>query len=136
MRMRFVPLLLNYAAFGLFIILRPPAVELLDKLDREWQEGAFSITSGQPYTYVADRPLYSWSAFHGGERLAVKLMEIANLPGLAVAGALTPSISMTIGASIYHGRSWVRAWLFLALASLQWIGIGVLLERPRKDDVA
>jgi hypothetical protein len=75
MRLRFVPLLLNYAAFALFIVFRPPS-------------------------------------------------------------GLTPAVSHFVGASRYHGQSWVRAWLFLTLASLQWIGIGVMLERLRKANVS
>ena len=137
MRIAVVLTLLNYLAFGMFIAVRPSAGDSLNKKDSESKRGEFSIISGEPYTYIADRPLRTWSEWHGGEHPAVKLLEVVNAPALFAAGALTPVVGLISGASEYHGSSWVRAWLLVAAVPLQWLAVGRLVStRGRKSRAA
>lgn len=129
--MRFaLPLLLaNYVAFGAFIALRPSEAARLHEKDREYRRGYLSMSSADPYTYIAARPLYNWSEWHGGERVAVKLLVTANLPALFAAGAVTPVVGVTLRVSVYYGWSYVRGALFLLFATIQWLVIGGMIHR-------
>ena len=125
-----LPLLLaNYVAFGVFLALRPSAADRLREKDSASERGEFSISSADPYTYIAARPLYNWSEWHGGEHPTVKMLEIANLPALLAASSLTPVVGTITGASVHHGWSYVRAALFLLFATGQWLTIGRWLSR-------
>jgi hypothetical protein len=124
MRRAFALLLANYIAFALFVAVRPPRIEHLRELDRASASGMFMMSSAEPITHLAARPLYSWSRWHGGERWWVKIVEVANLPALIAAGALTLMVQPIVGASAYYGASYIRAVLFLLFATIQWLLIG------------
>lgn len=131
-----IPLLVaNYIAFAAFVAVRPSDAAQLREKDAAWTPGSLSISSADPYTYLAARPLYNWSEWHAGEHAAVKVLEVANLPALMAAAAVTPVAGTLTGASVYHGRSWVRAILFLLFATLQWLavakGVRRVSRRPR-----
>lgn len=131
-----IPLLVaNYIAFAAFVAVRPSDAAQLREKDAAWTPGSFSISSADPYTYLAARPLYNWSEWHAGEHAAVKVLEVANLPALMAAAAVTPVAGTLTGASVYHGRSWVRAILFVLFATLQWLavakGVRRVSRRPR-----
>lgn len=125
-----IPLLLaNYIAFAAFVAVRPSDTAQLRKKDAAWVPGTFSLSSADPYTYLAARPLYNWSEWHAGEHVAVKVLEVANLPALMAAAALTPVAGTLTGASVYHGRSYVRAVLFVLFATLQWLAVARFVRR-------
>ena len=74
---------LHLVACALFLVLREPGITFLEERQRERQEsGYFFMMSSDPYMFIAERPLYQWSAWHGGEDPWVKFLEIANLPSL------------------------------------------------------
>ena len=126
-------LIVNYLAFGVFIASRPSESQVLRTRDAAWNRGEFWISSADPYTYIAGRPLYNWSPWHGGERLGVKILEVINLPALLLASALTPIIGMITGASHYYSWSWIRAVLFLLFATFQWLILGSIISRLRHN---
>ena len=124
MRRALALLVANYIAFALFLVLRPPRAEHLRELDRASASGMFLMSSAEPITHMAARPLTKWSRWHGGERWWVKVIEVANFPALIAAGALTPVVRPIVGASPYYGASYVRAVLFLLFATIQWLVLG------------
>jgi len=83
---------LHLVACAFFLALRDPGISFLAEREHARKEfGRFFIVSGGPYTFVAERPLYSWSEWHGGEETWVKVLEVANLPSIvltAIIGAV------------------------------------------------
>jgi hypothetical protein len=73
--------------------------------------------------------LYHWSEWHGGEHVAVKLLVAANGPALLAAAILTPFAGTMVRVSVHYGWSQVRGALFLVFATIQWLAIGVIIER-------
>ena len=128
MRIALLLVLLNYLAFGAFIILRPSAAQHLHEQDAAWVRGEFMLNSADPLTYLAARPLYQWNEWHGGEYLSVKVLECMNLPSLLAAGILTPGIAGVMGASRHYGQSTVRTVLFVIFATIQWTTIGIVIN--------
>jgi hypothetical protein len=138
MRITAALILVNYIAFASFIALRPSRAAHLHEKDAALARGELSMSTADPFTYIAARPLYNWSEWHGGERLAVKLLEVANLPALLMAGFLTPAVSAATGTNSFYWSSQVRALLFFVFATAQWIVVGfgsaglkrILRKRP------
>jgi hypothetical protein len=117
----------NLVACALFVVLREPAD--LSAADKDRLEGGMSFTSGIVGT-LACRTLYSWSAWHGGEALGVKILEVMNAPALAATAAAHVIGEMTVARTISACRwSWVLAGAFLPVASIQWWLLGFVVER-------
>ena len=81
---------------------------------------------------LACRNLYSWSDWHGGEAIGVKMLEVANLPAL-MATVIVSIVASRLGSTISAcGWSWVLAGVFLVFASAQWWPLGRAIDKRRK----
>jgi hypothetical protein len=116
--------LLNWFMFAYFMAVRPAGISDESQLDIARTTGGAIVfrSSSEPINYIAERPLYSWNAWHGGELLFVKILEILNMPALVLAHVAARLSSVVFGASLISVsfESWLRAWIFLVLASVQW----------------
>ena len=75
--------LAHLVACGAFLAAREPGISFLAEREAAYKEpGRFFFTSGDPYVYMAERPLRNWSRWHGGEEMWVKVLMIINLPSL------------------------------------------------------
>jgi hypothetical protein len=122
----------------LFVLLREPAhPDFLAAVDaarspcvtRGWAGGVYSV-SGIDGT-LACRILRSWSEWHGGEALGVKVLETVNLPALIVT-VIVHIASEVLGIARRFsacGWSWVLGFLFAALSTAQWLLVGWLIDR-------
>lgn len=80
MTLRAVLVIINLCAWGALVALRGPLPEsFFVERDTARQHGGFFLSSGDPTLVIAGRPLWQWSQFHGGERVVVKLLEVANV---------------------------------------------------------
>ena len=134
MIVRRLPLLLcmvNWTLFLLFLTLREPRIDHADELEASWphQNQTFR-TPGRARLHIAARPLYDWNQWHGGESFLVKSIEVVNLPALIGANLLTPATGSLFfpRSGSYYLDTWIRAWLFLVLATIQWACLGALLR--------
>jgi hypothetical protein len=119
-------------AWVLFIVLRPPNSFFLSKEQAARLSGDFFIMSGAPYTHLAERPLYTWSTWHGGERTAVKALEVATLPGLVAGCAACLPVSFFLSSYVtVQQESWVRFVFVLVFSALQWWAISAALPALR-----
>lgn len=133
MRWRRLSLLLciiNWAAFSAFLIARKPVIESQREIGYSAGNTTFQpLPSGHPRSHIAGRPLHTWNSWHGGESTFVKVTEIANFPSLVTADVLASPASRLLfpRSGSYYLESWVRAWIFVAAASAQWVAIGWLV---------
>jgi hypothetical protein len=123
------PCIVNWIVFAVFIAVRPPATALIEERERAQQMGAFTFSSGDPLMVIAERPLYQWNKWHGGEAAWVKVAEVLNGPAFVaakVAGDSWSSSAAFSGEPTYRRESWVRAYVFLIVATLQWLIVGAV----------
>lgn len=138
------PCIVNWIMFAVFITVRPPATALIEERERAEQIGAFTFSSGDPLMVIAERPLYQWNEWHGGEATWVKVAEVLNGPAFIAAkvtGNRESSSAAFSGEPTYRRASWVRAYVFLIVATLQWLIVGavaarIVLGRRAKDRAA
>ena len=93
--------------------------------------GQFYFTSADPMAVIAERPLWSWSVFHGGEVLPVKVLEVLNLPALVV----TVIFNAFAGSSSVIGpqrASYMTFGVLLLGSTVQWYLVGVALQGLRR----
>ncbi len=123
---------LHVAACIAFLALREPRIAFLAERERERREaGYFFIISRDPYTFIAERPLYTWNEFHGGEETWVKALEVVNLPSIfvtATLGGAVIAIYRFTGYGDYPTDTWIRAFLFFAFSLAQWWTIGQAID--------
>jgi hypothetical protein len=118
--LRSLLVLCNLAAWCVQVLLRPPLpASYFAARDEARAAGGFFHNSADPLVVIAGRPLWSWSAFHGGERAAVKLLEVANLVPVVIVALASAFPS---GQSHRHSFFMFSALLFLT--SLQWWSLG------------
>jgi hypothetical protein len=126
----YTPLLLNLVACLTFLTIREPAKELIAGREHAQQLGTLTVSSGDPYMLIAERPLRQWNEWHGGEVLWIKVVEVLNGPALVATKALgdrwTASHAFR-GVPTYGRDSWIRAYAFLIASSLQWLVVGALI---------
>ena len=122
------PCIINLIVCVVFVATRPPATELLRAREEARRAGAFSLSSADPYMIIAERPLRNWSEWHGGESTWVKVAEVLNGPALLVTKRVGDSWSWRSSAS-YERDSWMSAYLFLALSSVQWLIVGWIIAK-------
>jgi hypothetical protein len=113
-------------ACAAFLLLRQPERHLLEGMDRRARDGEMFISSGAPLTYLADRPLRSWSSFHGGESRWIKLGVILNGPALVFSSGFVERFFPAAGP--YHEASWLRAKVFGAASLIQWLSVASLWQ--------
>jgi hypothetical protein len=117
-------------AWAAFLVLRPPNPFFLSQQQEARATGGFFIMSGMPYTHLAERPLYTWSNWHGGEHIAVKALELATLPGLIAGCVLCFPISLLLSPHIsVQSESWVRFGFVVLFSTLQWAALGPVFQR-------
>lgn len=123
------PCAVNWLLYAVFLIVRPPATALIEERERAQRMGVFALSSGEPLMLIAERPLYQWNEWHGGEATWVKVAEVLNGPALIaakLAGDRSPSGTAFSGEPTYRRQSWVRAYAFLGVATIQWSIVGAL----------
>ena len=123
-------LALHWISCILFLALRAPDPPggALDQLEATRNTGELVFSSAAPWGYVAERPLYSWSEWHGGESVGVKALVIANLVPTLLTTAILDSPDQASTTPI-RLQTWIAALVYLALSTMQWWGIGVILEK-------
>jgi hypothetical protein len=131
--MLLVPCILNWLACAAFLAVRPAGISLLDEREMMRREpGVFFANSADPIMFIADRPLYQWNKWHGGEAAWVKVVEALNWPALVGAKALggvwsAYAVPRHLGS--FRSDSWVVAWLYVLLSSVQWLIIAAMVAR-------
>jgi hypothetical protein len=131
------PCVLNLIACAVFLIVRPPMTELLEERDAALRNGSISVNSADPFMFIAERPLREWNEWHGGEARWVKVIEVLNAPSLAAMRALGDRWSRFARArdiGSLRGDSWVMAWTYLVLSSVQWLLIGAVIARLTRSN--
>ncbi len=126
------PCVINWLACAVFLLTRPPASGLVHEREIAQQAGTLEVSSGDPYMLIAERPLRQWNSWHGDEATWVKIFELINAPGVIAAkrvGDRWAGNHAFSGRPTYRRESWIRAYAFLAVSSLQWLLIGLLLLR-------
>jgi hypothetical protein len=126
----FLPLLLNAAVCIVFLVARPPATELIEKREQAERAHGVSDSSSDPYMLIAERPLRQWNAWHGGESLWVKTLEVVNWPAVVAAkrvGDKWAGDHAFSGAATYRRESWIRAYAFAITSALQWLLVGIAI---------
>src|SRR5688500_18073931 len=120
----------NLISCALFVLLRQPApTEYLREVDQARSSDSMFDISGIEGT-LACRNLYSWSEFHGGEALGVKILEVMNVPALAVTAIAGFIGELGIARLTTACRwSWVLAGVFIVTGSAQWWLLGARLDR-------
>ena len=98
-------------------------------------------SSGEPWMFIAARPLWQWNEWHGGEETSVKVVEVLNGVPLFITkeiGERWSDWSSARGVGSFRSDSWVRAWFYLILSSVQWLIVGIVaakfIERRRSKN--
>lgn len=128
------PVLANLVVCFVFLMARPPAIEMIEEREAGRRRDVMVIvrSSGEPWMFIAERPLRQWNEWHGGEQTWVKVAEVLNGVPLLVTKKVGErwsdwSSARSIGS--FRSDTWVRAWLYLTLSSLQWLTIGAVAAR-------
>jgi hypothetical protein len=125
-------LVLNFIACTVFLAARPPATELIAEREQAQKVGTLTISSGDPYMVIAERPLRQWNVWHGGESLWVKALEVLNWPAVIAAKRFGDDWARNhafSGTPTYRRESWMRAYAFAITSSLQWLLVGIVITR-------
>jgi hypothetical protein len=133
-RLSLILCVINWSAFSIFLLLRQPNIREDYEAMRTDAESVFRpMPSGSPMTHIAGRPLFTWNSWHGGESSFVIIGEVVNAPSLLLANILAPQVGELLftGSYSYYLESWVKAWLFIAFASGQWIAIAWTIDQIR-----
>jgi len=124
---------LHVVACASFLALRDPGISFLAEREYARKEfGRFFNVSGGPYTFVAERPLYNWSEWHGGEETWVKILEVANLPSIVLTAIIGGVVITAYGSTGYGDvgtDTWLRAFIYLLFSVAQWWIVGLGLEK-------
>lgn len=125
----------NLIACAAFLIARRPMTDLLEERDAARRSGSIVVSSSDPMMFVAERPLRQWNEWHGGEARWVKIIEVLNSPSLIATKVLGDRWSQFARAhdiGSLRGDTWVMAWIYLVVSSMQWLLIGVVIARLTK----
>jgi hypothetical protein len=129
------PFLLNLIACVVFMLARPPAKTLVEEREHAQKLGVLTVSSSDPYMMIAERPLHQWAEWHGGEAAWVKAVEALDAPALFAAKTLVDRWSTQKAFSRvpnYARESWQRAYIFVAVSSLQWLLVGLIIAKITK----
>ena len=77
---------------------------------------------------MAERPLFNWSEWHGGESIGVKALVFANLVPTLITSAILDSPDQFSSIPV-RLQTWIAGFLYLALSTMQWWGLGAILEK-------
>ncbi len=114
-------LVANLVAWVSLVGLRDPLPDSFFAERDEWLgPGAFYHSSVAPELVIAGRPLWSWNEYHGGEILAVKALEVLNLPSLIVVALCDLLVGDAFGVPTYL-RSVFTFLGLLVVTTLQWL---------------
>jgi len=131
-----IPCLLNALICGIFMLVRPEATSLIEERERAQMAGTLSLSSADPYMLIAERPLRQWNKWHVSESLWVKLCEVLNGPAVIAAkhfGDRWAADHAFSGKPTYRRASWIRAYIFLVVSSMQWLAIGAMIVRVKRS---
>ncbi len=124
--------LLNLLPCIAFLALRPANIPFIEERERARQTpGDVFGTSGDALMFIAGRPLRQWDRWHGGEVLWIKITEIINLPSLRSTkyfGDAWSSYAAAHGLGSFTGDTWIRAYIYLFISSVQWFLLGVVIS--------
>ena len=88
----------NWLVCAVFLLQRPAGISFIDEREKMRRDaGTFFINSADPQMFIAERPLYRWNRWHGGEAMAIKVVEFLNWPALAGARAFGAVWTMYAG---------------------------------------
>jgi hypothetical protein len=124
----------NLIAWLLFVLATEPAwPEYLAHLDaarsRPGGDGGYSDIWGM----LACRQLNNWGPIHGGERLGVIVMEVVNLAPLIGTGFVHGfALDASRGRILACEWSWWLGGVFLLFSTVQWVLVGLVLDRRFK----
>jgi hypothetical protein len=123
----------NVVACLLFVLLRAPApIAYLTEIDEARQRGAV-VDAGEIVGTLACRNLYSWSEWHGGEALGVKVLEVIDLPALVLTAAVGLIGEFALARMFSACRwSWLLAGIFVLVSTAQWWLLGFVIDRHRR----
>ena len=131
MTLRAVLVVTNLCAWGTLVALRGPLPEsFFVERDTARQDGGFLLSSSDPMLVIAGRPLRQWSQFHGGERVAVKLLEVANVVPLCTIWLIDGMVGSGTRMHVYTQSVFTFGGLLL-LTSAQWWIAGTAVARFR-----
>lgn len=123
----------NWVVCAVFLLQRPAGITLIGERERMRRDtGAFFFYSADPLMFIAERPLYQWNQWHGGEVTWIKVVEVLNWPALAGAralGAIWAAYAGPRSIGSFRGDTWVIAWLYLLLSTAQWWLTGAAVAR-------
>ena len=123
----------NWIVCAVFLMQRPAGISFIEERERMRRDaGAFFINSADPQMFIAERPLYQWNKWHGGEVTWIKVVEVLNWPALAGARALGAHWTAYAGPrniGSFRGDTWVIAWFYLLLSTAQWLLVGAAVTR-------
>jgi hypothetical protein len=129
MTLRAVLMVANLCAWGTLVALRGPLPEsFFVERDAARQRGGFHLSSGDPMLVIAGRPLWQWSQFHGGERVVVKLLEVANVVPLCIIALIDLMVWSETHMRTYTQSVFAFGGLLL-LTSAQWWIAGTAVAR-------
>lgn len=130
----FAPVLANWIVCFVFVMTRPSATEMIEERETGRRRHVMVIagSSGEPWMFIAERPLRQWNDWHGGEEPWVKVAEVLNGVPLVVTkkfGELWSDWSSARRIGSFRSDTWMRAWLYLIVSSTQWLGVGAVAAR-------
>lgn len=122
---------LNIAACIAFMVNTPAGISRLEEREHmRSNPGDIVGRSGDAYMFIAERPLCDWNQWHGGERSWVKVLELLNRPAVRAAKGVGDEWSqhrIEHHKGSFKSDTWVRAWIYLTISTLQWAVIGLLI---------
>ena len=126
-------LLLHLAVCSAFIVFREPSISHLEERERMRTHSGYHFESStDPFMFIAGRRLNGWNEWHGGDRLWIKICEVANLPALVATvtvGHLPIAIYRATRSGTFVHDTWIRAFVFLVFSAVQWVVVGRFIER-------
>ena len=91
-------------------------------------------------THWAERPLYNWSEWHGGERWWIKALVGINFFPFHITRSIDdwvmPYAFANRNGPPFRAHSWMCAWVFAILSSSQWFIIGWVYGRSRESNAS
>ena len=126
----------NLIACLLFVLATEPAwSQYLADLDAARSRPGGDADYSDIWGTLACRQLNNWGPIHGGERLGVIVMEVVNLAPLIGTGL---GDGFAFASDSFRARvsacewSWWLGAVFLLLSTVQWVLVGLVLDRRFK----
>ncbi len=118
-------LIANWIGFAAFVAGREPASDRLKAEDAAFRRGVEPVPPPGVVGDIARRPLYAWTSPDRSEVAWVKVLETLNFPALVLAAFTSDELCRLLHI-IPSAESWLLAWFFLPMSTLQWVALGSL----------